>query len=57
MKIINLIVACDKTYYRPLEVNSLLGDAKKARKELNWKPKSSLKSLITDMISSEMQKY
>ena len=53
----NLIVACDKTYYRPLEVNSLLGDAKKARKELNWKPKSSLKSLITDMISSEMQKY
>ena len=53
----NLIVACDKTYYRPLEVNSLLGDAKKARKKLNWKPKSSLKSLITDMISSEMQKY
>ena len=53
----NLIVACDKTYYRPLEVNSLLGDAKKARKELNWKPKSSLKSLIIDMISSEMQKY
>ena len=53
----NLIVACDKTYYRPLEVNSLLGDAKKARKKLNWKPKSSLKSLIIDMISSEMQKY
>ena len=53
----NLIVACDKTYYRPLEVNSLLGDAKKARKKLNWKPKSNLKSLIIDMISSEMQKY
>ncbi len=53
----NLIVTCDKTYYRPLEVNNLLGDAKKARKKLNWKPKSSLKSLIIDMISSEMQKY
>ena len=53
----NLIIACDKTYYRPLEVNSLLGDSKKARKKLNWKPKSSLKSLIIDMISSEMQKY
>ena len=53
----NLIVACDKTYYRPLEVNSLLGDAKKARKKLNWKPKSTLKSLIIDMISNEMQKY
>ena len=32
------IVACDKNYYRPLEVNSLLGDSKKARKILNWKP-------------------
>ena len=53
----NLIVACDKTYYRPLEVNNLLGDAKKARKKLNWKPKSNLKKLITDMISNEMQKY
>ena len=53
----NLIVACNKTYYRPLEVNNLLGDAKKARKKLNWKPKSNLKKLITDMISNEMQRY
>ena len=29
----NLIIACNKTYYRPLEVNNLLGDAKKARKK------------------------
>ena len=53
----NLIIACNKTYYRPLEVNNLLGDAKKARKKLSWKPKSNLKKLISDMISSEMQKY
>ena len=53
----NLIIACNKTYYRPLEVNSLLGDAKKARKKLSWKPKSNLKNLISDMISGEMRKY
>tara|TARA_A100000164_G_scaffold279122_1_gene251299 strand:+ start:69 stop:1100 length:1032 start_codon:yes stop_codon:yes gene_type:complete len=53
----NLIIACNKTYYRPLEVNSLLGDAKKARKKLSWKPKSNLKDLISDMISGEMRKY
>ena len=53
----NIIVACNKTYYRPLEVNNLLGDAKKARKKLNWKPKSNLKDLILEMVSSEMQKY
>ena len=32
------IVACDKNYYRPLEVNNLLGDSRKAKKILNWKP-------------------
>ena len=35
----NCIIACDKNYYRPLEVDTLLGDSKKAKKELNWKPK------------------
>ena len=53
----NLIIDCNKTYYRPLEVNNLLGDAKKARKKLSWKPKSNLKDLISDMISGEMRKY
>ena len=36
----NCIIACDKNYYRPLEVDTLLGDSSKARKELNWKPKN-----------------
>ena len=53
----NVIVACNKAYYRPLEVNNLLGDARKARRKLNWKPKSNLQNLVSDMISSEMQKY
>tara|TARA_B100001121_G_C18667673_1_gene612191 strand:- start:181 stop:1215 length:1035 start_codon:yes stop_codon:yes gene_type:complete len=52
-----LIVASDKVYYRPLEVNNLLGDAKKARKKLNWKPKYKLKDLIKDMIHEELKKF
>ncbi len=49
------IIECDKNYFRPLDVNSLLGDAKKARSKLKWKPKENLSSLIDEMIKSEYQ--
>ena len=49
------IIECDKNYFRPLDVNTLLGDSKKARKKLNWKPKTNLSSLIDEMIKSEYQ--
>ena len=48
-----IIIECDKNYFRPLDVNTLLGDSKKARKKLNWKPKTNLSSLIDEMINSE----
>ena len=48
-------MACDKAYYRPLEVNTLLGDSKKAFKKLKWKPKTDLKKLIIEMINEEMK--
>jgi len=51
-----IIIACDKAYYRPLEVNSLLGDAKKARRILKWTPKVDLNELISEMIEYEMSK-
>ncbi len=51
------IVACDKNYYRPLEVNNLLGDSRKARKILNWKPKIELDDLISEMVSLEMKRF
>ena len=51
----NSIIECDKNYFRPLDVNTLLGDAKKARKMLKWKPKENLYSLIDEMIKSEYQ--
>ena len=51
----NCIIECSKSYYRPLEVETLLGDSKKARKELNWFPKHDTKSLVKDMIISELK--
>jgi len=49
----NCIIKIDKKYFRPNEVNSLMGNSSKARKELNWKPKFNIKSLIKDMINYE----
>ena len=49
-----IIVACDKAYYRPLEVNTLLGNSEKARKKLKWNPKINLNELIAEMIEHEM---
>lgn len=47
------IVQCHKSYLRPLEVNTLLGDSSKARKILKWKSKISLNKLIEEMIYEE----
>tara|TARA_Y100000590_G_scaffold27976_1_gene31368 strand:- start:355 stop:1395 length:1041 start_codon:yes stop_codon:yes gene_type:complete len=51
-----VIVACDKAYFRPLEVDTLLGDPRKARKELKWKNKSDIKTLVKDMVDFEIRK-
>ena len=47
------IIECDKNYFRPLDVNTLLGDGKKARKKLKWKPNRNIDALIDEMIKSE----
>ena len=52
----NCIVACDKEYFRPLEVDTLLGDSRKARRELNWKPKTSIKKLVCEMVDYDLKK-
>ena len=52
----NCFIECDKEYYRPLEVDTLLGDAKKAKKELNWKPKVDIKMLVKEMVSFELKR-
>ena len=52
----NCIVACSKEYYRPLEVDTLLGNANKARKELKWKAKISVKELVKEMVNLDLKK-
>ena len=47
------IIECDKKYFRPLEVDTLLGDPKKAKKELNWKPKYKINDLVKEMVYYE----
>ena len=48
-----IIIEIDKNYFRPLDVNTLLGDSKKARRQLNWHPSINLKSMIKEMIKVE----
>lgn len=49
------VVKVDPRYYRPTEVDLLIGDATKAKEKLGWVPKHNLDSLITDMIESDMK--
>tara|TARA_B100001778_G_scaffold333807_1_gene343244 strand:+ start:85 stop:1116 length:1032 start_codon:yes stop_codon:yes gene_type:complete len=49
------IVECDKAYFRPLEVDTLLGNSRKARKELKWKVKYNIKKLVNEMVSFELK--
>ncbi len=51
----NCIIECKNKYFRPSEVDSLLGDCTKAKKLLKWKPKHNIHSLIDDMISYEFK--
>jgi len=48
------IVAVDPRYFRPTEVDSLLGDASKARDKLGWVPKTSFEELVTEMVREDL---
>ncbi|KAH8063310.1 GDP-mannose 4,6-dehydratase [Aureococcus anophagefferens] len=49
-----VLVKIDPKYYRPTEVDLLVGDAAKARRDLGWKPKITFKALATDMVDADM---
>lgn len=51
----DVVVKVDERYFRPTEVDLLIGDPTKAREKLAWKPKYSLEELITDMILSDIR--
>jgi GDPmannose 4,6-dehydratase len=50
-----IVVRVDPAYFRPTEVDILLGDASKAHKKLGWKPKHSLDDLIVDMVRNDLK--
>jgi GDPmannose 4,6-dehydratase len=49
------IVAVDKRYYRPTEVETLLGDASLAEKVLGWKPKTSFEEMVAEMVAQDLR--
>jgi len=50
-----LIVSVDKKYYRPTEVDSLLGDARRAKDKLNWEPRISFRELVESMLEQDLK--
>ncbi|TAE75459.1 MAG: GDP-mannose 4,6-dehydratase [Bacteroidetes bacterium] len=51
------VVAVDKRYFRPTEVELLLGDATKAKEKLGWTPKHSLADLVKDMMDNDLMLF
>ena len=49
------VVAVDPAYFRPTEVDLLIGDPSKAMKTLGWKPEYSLSDIVTDMMQSDVK--
>lgn len=49
------IVAVDQRYFRPTEVDALLGDASKARIKLGWVPKINFRELVTEMVRQDLK--
>ena len=49
------IIKIDKKYFRPTEVETLLGDASKSKKKLNWEPEISFEKLVKEMIDEDLR--
>jgi GDPmannose 4,6-dehydratase len=51
----NEIIKVDKRYFRPSEVETLLGDATKAKKKLGWEPKITFEKLVEEMVNEDLR--
>jgi GDPmannose 4,6-dehydratase len=51
----DVVVEVDRRYFRPTEVDELLGDATKARKKLGWSPKISFEEMVSSMVQSDLE--
>jgi GDPmannose 4,6-dehydratase len=52
-----VLLVINSKFYRPAEVELLLGDSSKARQELNWSPKSSFEDLVQKMLANDLNEY
>lgn len=53
----SVVVEIDPKYFRPTEVELLIGDASKAKKNLGWEPKTSLEQLVKEMVTSDVKLF
>ena len=51
----SVIVRVDPRYYRPCEVETLLGDPTKSREQLGWEPRISFSEMVTEMVQSDLE--
>ena len=49
-----MIVVVDKRYFRPTEVETLLGDPSKAKEKLGWEPKITLEEMVHEMMENDI---
>ncbi len=54
MKTGQVIVRVDPRYFRPTEVNTLLGDASRAKEKLGWSARTTLKELVQEMVEVDL---
>src|SRR5204863_9433369 len=55
LKIGQAVVRVDPRYFRPAEVETLLGDASKARRKLGWRPRVTFKGLVAEMMREDLR--
>jgi GDPmannose 4,6-dehydratase len=51
------LVSVDAAYFRPTEVELLIGDATKANQKLGWKPKYTLAQMVKEMVESDLNEF
>lgn len=51
----SVIIECNKKYFRPTDVNLLLGNPQKAKSILKWKPEIKLKDLVDEMVAEDLK--
>jgi GDPmannose 4,6-dehydratase len=49
------VVAIDPRYFRPAEVETLMGDASKARAKLGWEPRATFREIISEMVAADLE--